>query len=247
MKSTQLMKLSNNGLNTLKIALISSCLIVTLPREVKAASINILNHSFEGPTAPQQRNGAFFNERGNINNWIATSPIGQTGIFNPSKSDANTTFDSIVFDSYYDEPVPDGVQVAWSNGGTISQQLSATLQSNTEYTLGVYVGQRNRSGFVGYNIELLAGNTVIASNNSITPAPGTFSLVNVHYTSSDNDPLIGQSLGIRLSSFGIQTNFDNVTLEATAVPEPLTILGAVTAIGFGTMFKRKVAKDKHKK
>ena len=244
MKSTQLMKRSNNGLNTLKIALISSCLIVTVPTQVKAASINILNHSFEGPEAPLNRFGAFSIGNGNINSWVASS---KTGVLNPSKSDANVTSDSIVFDSYYDEPVPDGVQVAWSNGGTISQQLSATLQSNTEYTLGVYVGQRNRSGFVGYNIELLAGNTVIASNNSITPAPGTFSLVNVHYTSSDNDPLIGQSLGIRLSSFGIQTNFDNVTLEATAVPEPLTILGAVTAIGFGTMFKRKVAKDKHKK
>ena len=172
----------------------------------------------------------------------------KTGVLTPCKSDANVSSDSIVFDSYYDEPVPDGVQVAWGNeGGTIFQRLSATLQSNTKYTLGVYVGQRNRSGFVGYNIELLAGNTVIASNNSITPAPGTFSLVNVHYTSSNNDRLIGQSLGIRLSSFGIQTNFDNVTLEATAVPEPLTILGAVTAIGFGTMIKRKVAKDKHKK
>ena len=245
MKSTQLMKRSNNGLNTLKIALISSCLIVTVPTQVKAASINILNHSFEGPEAPLNRFGAFSIGNGNINSWVASS---KTGVLNPSKSDANVTSDSIVFDSYYDEPVPDGVQVAWGNeGGTIFQRLSATLQSNTKYTLGVYVGQRNRSGFVGYNIELLAGNTVIASNNSITPAPGTFSLVNVHYTSSDNDPLIGQSLGIRLSSFGIQTNFDNVTLEATAVPEPLTILGAVTAIGFGTMFKRKVAKDKHKK
>ncbi len=239
MKSTQLMKLSNNGLNTLKIALISSCLIAAIPTQVKAASINILNHSFEGPEAPLSRFGEFAIGGGNINHWIASST---TGVFNPSKSDANTTFDA-----YYNEPVPDGVQVAWSNGGNIFQQLSATLQSNTEYTLGVYVGQRNRSGFVGYNIELLAGNTVIASNNSITPAPGTFSLVNVHYTSSNNDRLIGQSLGIRLSSDGIQTNFDNVTLEATAVPEPLTILGAVTAISFGTIFKRKVAKDKPKK
>ena len=129
MKLTQLMKLSNNALNPLKIALISSVLIVAIPTEVKAASINILNHSFEGPTAPLRSNGEFFSSLGNINNWIATSATGATGVFNPSASDANTTFDA-----YYDEPVPDGVQVAWSNGGTIFQQLSATLQSNTEYT-----------------------------------------------------------------------------------------------------------------
>ncbi len=245
MKLTQLIKLSKNGLNSLKIAIFFSFLIVAIPTQVKAASINILNHSFEGPEAPLNRFGGFSIGGGNINSWVASST---TGVLNPSKSDANATSDSIIFDSYYDEPVPDGVQVAWGNeDATIFQRLSATLESNTKYTLGVYVGQRNRSGFVGYNIELLAGNTVLASNNSITPDPGTFSLVNVHYTSSNNDPLIGQALGIRLSSSGIQTNFDNVTLDATAVPEPLTILGVGTAIGFGTIFKRKIAKSKSKK
>ncbi|WP_053075789.1 PEP-CTERM sorting domain-containing protein [Crocosphaera watsonii] len=238
MKSTQLMKRSNNALNTLKIALISSCLIVAIPTQVKAASINILNHSFEGPEAPLAFNREFFTT--NIDDWTVNSNAAV--VFNPTASQNNTGLNT-----YFSQSLPDGLQTLAISSGDISQELAVTLQANTKYTLGVFVGRRNNVSFSGYNIELLAGNTVLASNNSITPAPGTFTKENVYYTSSDNDPLIGQSLGIRLSSDGIQTNFDNVTLEATAVPEPLTILGAVTAISFRTIFKRKVAKDKPKK
>ncbi len=39
--------------------------------------------------------------------------------------------------------------------------------------------------------------------------------------------------------------FDNINVTATsAVPEPLTILGAMTATGFGAIFKRKLAQKK---
>lgn len=42
--------------------------------------------------------------------------------------------------------------------------------------------------------------------------------------------------------------FDNVNVTATsAVPEPLTILGAMTATGFGAIFKRKLAQTKGNK
>jgi hypothetical protein len=38
---------------------------------------------------------------------------------------------------------------------------------------------------------------------------------------------------------------DNINVTATsAVPEPLTILGAMTATGFGAIFKRKLAQMK---
>ncbi len=41
--------------------------------------------------------------------------------------------------------------------------------------------------------------------------------------------------------------FDNINVTSSAVPEPLTILGAATAISFGTAFKRKLAKNSKKK
>ncbi|MCH2248071.1 MAG: PEP-CTERM sorting domain-containing protein [Crocosphaera sp.] len=37
------------------------------------------------------------------------------------------------------------------------------------------------------------------------------------------------------------------SITPTVVPEPLTILGAGTAIGFGTAFKKKLGKNKKKK
>ena len=42
------------------------------------------------------------------------------------------------------------------------------------------------------------------------------------------------------------TGIDNINFDQQAVPEPLTILGAGTAIAFGTGFKRKLAKAKKK-
>ena len=43
---------------------------------------------------------------------------------------------------------------------------------------------------------------------------------------------------------GINQKFTALQLQSvSAVPEPLTILGAVTAAGFGVAFKRKLAKS----
>lgn len=40
---------------------------------------------------------------------------------------------------------------------------------------------------------------------------------------------------------------DDISVKAVAAPEPLTILGAGTAVGFGAFFKRKIAKKQQKK
>ena len=40
---------------------------------------------------------------------------------------------------------------------------------------------------------------------------------------------------------------DRFGITASAVPEPLTILGAITAAGFGVGFKRKLAKNQQEK
>ncbi|MCU0533582.1 MAG: PEP-CTERM sorting domain-containing protein [Hydrococcus sp. Prado102] len=48
-------------------------------------------------------------------------------------------------------------------------------------------------------------------------------------------------------SFNIwQTGYDELRVVTAATPEPLTILGASTALGFGVFFKRKLAKEKNK-
>ncbi|TRU84092.1 MAG: PEP-CTERM sorting domain-containing protein [Microcystis novacekii Mn_MB_F_20050700_S1] len=216
-------------LGLFKIAVASSCLMIVPQGQVRAGSITILNPSFEDPIAPQQESTGYYTI-GLISNWYSAPSAGQVqGVLDPTKSQNLTGSD--IF--YGLQPVPDGNQVAYSNGGTLAQQLSAVLQPNTQYTLRGYVGRRNGLAFPANSIKLLAGTTILASSDSVTPAPGTFLPVTVNYTSgSIGDPLIGQPLEIYLSSFGVQTNFDKITLDASPIPEPSAILGL---LGFGLL------------
>jgi len=124
------------------------------------------------------------------------------------------------------------------------QTLAATLQTNTRYTLTVEVGNMANdpspsntfvfTGFPGYRVDLLAGGQVIASdNNSLLPSEGTFLTSQFSLSIGASHVLAGQSLGIRLVNLnagpGIEVNFDNVRLDATAIPEPAMITGLLGA------------------
>ena len=214
-----------NKLGLFKIAIASSFLVIVPQGQVKAALLTVANNSFETPvvTAPS----GSISSTGLVGGW--TFAGGAQGFFNPSLGE---TF-SPGF-GYGPSPVlPDGNQVAYSNGGTISQTLSATLQANTVYTLGAFVGNRLSLNFPGYNIGLYAGGNLLASNSGVTPADGTFAPVTVSYTSGSSGSLIGQALKISLtSSSGSQTNFDLITLDASPIPEPSAMLGL---LGFGLL------------
>ena len=213
----------SNKLGLFKIAIASSFLVIVPQGQVKAALLTVANNSFEAPIITAQSGSVV--ATGLVGGW--TFAGGAQGFFNPSLGE---TF-SPGF-GYGPSPVlPNGNQVAWSNGGTISQILSATLQTNTVYTLGVHVGRRQTVPFAGYNIQLYAGGNLLASNSSVIPAAGTFAPVTVSYTSGIS-VAPGQALGIRLTSNGVQTNFDNITLDAASIPEPSAILGL---LGFGLL------------
>lgn len=217
-------------LELFKVAIASSCLMIVPQVQVMAASIPILNHSFEAPSAPQQQDGYFYSIN-DITNWVITGPdtTGYTaGVDKPVILPGTSN-------SFFTDPIPDGSQVGSSNGRTISQTLSAVLQPNTQYTLGAYVGRRLMlPDSNDYNIELLAGTTVLASNNSITIPAGKFKPVTVNYASGSSGSLIGEALTIRLTSTSQpnQVNFDNITLDASPIPEPSAILGL---LGFGLL------------
>ena len=215
----------SNKLGLFKIAIASSFLVIVPQGQVKAALLTVANNSFETPiiTAPS----GFISSTGSVEGWTFTG--GQQGFANPvAAHNAGGSW-------YGPSPtIPNGNQVAWSNGGTISQTLSATLQANTIYTLGAYVGNRLSLNFPGYNIGLYAGGNLLASNSGVTPADGTFAPVTVSYTSGIS-VTPGQALEIRLTSlsgFQAQTNFDNITLDVASIPEPSAILGL---LGFGLL------------
>lgn len=181
--------------------------------------------------------------------WAGASGFRYYGVWNPEGTDSyvNGAPDGdnvgVVFLINNFNPTPGGLQ----------QTLGSTLQLSTRYTLSVEVGnfapsgsEFNFTGFPGYRVELLAGGVVIASDdNTLAPAEGIFLTSTVTYTTGTSDPLAGQSLGIRLlnlnqssvspaNASGIEVNFDDVRLDATAVPEPSGLLlfglGSVVAL-----------------
>lgn len=152
-------------------------------------------------------------------------------------------------------------------GGTVSlrQILSSTLQANTRYTLSAMVGNIasgtgsppfdqfgffDLDGFPGYSVQLLAGGVVIAEDNnslfgSIPEGEFAESISSANIGAAH--PQLGQALEIRLINLniaetqenpGIEVDFDNIRLDATALraaPEPsslalLALVGSMIGI-----------------
>ena len=166
---------------------------------------------------------------GPIPGWSIT---GNTGSFEPS-----STFLSL--------PLPDGNIVAFTNGGSISQTLTGiSLLPNSIYTLSVDVGRRFdvAVGAASYSISLDDGSNVFCttgttSNGSI--AAGTF--LDVVLTCATGATVPSGFLGINLTGFGRQMDFDNVQLNVTsaAVPEPSSLVLLLTGLGvLGLLFAR---------
>ena len=167
-------------------------------------------------------------ENGFISSAVGWLTPGDSGTFNPAPA-------------IYPGGIPDGDNVAYSSAGgpVISQVLTDVLEADLEYELTVWVGNRVGTGFSGYLIELVAGGTVIASdNNTLAPSDGEFLQSSITYTPDDTDPLLGEALEIRMRSFGQQANFDDVMLSA--VPEPGAFAAlALTAVGLLTRRRRR--------
>lgn len=130
---------------------------------------------------------------------------------------------------------PEGQNVAFASfgGPTLSQVLASTVEADTLYTLTLLVGNRIDADFGGYQTELWAGGTLLASdNNSLAPADDTFLLSSVQAFVAAGNPTIGSPLEIRFRSLGWQTVFDEVRLDAErrVVPEP----GMLTLLALGT-------------
>jgi hypothetical protein len=177
--------------------------------------INVINPKFEANSLGE--GGLTIN---NIIGWTAVNNGGNGGVFNPDNNEypgASSIIGGI-------SPVI-GKNVAYTNGRTIQQQLTAVFQPGSTYKLSVDVGQRLDVPFpsTGAFIQLLAGNTVIASSR--TPIPGSGSFITatavyiprLHNRNQQYDQLAGQPLTIRLGSndgntFTGQVNYDNVRL-----------------------------------
>jgi hypothetical protein len=137
--------------------------------------------------------------------------IGNAGSFQPNST-------------YFNLPLPNGSIVAFSNGGSISQDLGVTLLPDSIYTLSVFVGDRLDMRNTTYSIALMAGSTALCTFSGANAAigAGSFADETCSYTSGATVP--SGDLSIVLTSAGTQTDFDNVSLNAvTSVPEPTSM------------------------
>jgi hypothetical protein len=133
--------------------------------------------------------------------------------------------------------LPDGGQIAIITtyfGGPMSAGMTqsvGTVAAGTAYTLTVAVGTRADLQSGAWEIALLAGSTVLASDSANSgPAGGTFvDHLAIAGPLLPSDPSVGQSLIIRITGSNASGNvataqdaFDNVRLTAE-VPEPASV------------------------
>jgi hypothetical protein len=122
--------------------------------------------------------------------------------------------------------------------GGVTQAINTTV--GQKYTLSLSLGTRNPTHPGPISVTATAG----SSNQTFTSNPSGAG--NQWENFSFDFTATGTSTPI--SIVGISTanryhiGLDNVSVEA--VPEPLTILGSATALGFGAFFKRKLAQGK---
>jgi hypothetical protein len=217
----------------------------------QAANLTINNAGFEEPILAD--NEFSLNE---IPGWQVYDPsdlIPDLGTTDPNVSGYGT-FNPPAF--IYPDEAPEGNHVSYlylieppgSGIVGINQTLTNTLAANTTYQLQVDIGNAQAyedfpelAGFPGYAVQFLAGGKVIAEDfNTLAIAEGTFATSTLSYTAFADDLNLGQSLEVRLlnllQSEGLEVDFDNVRLAATAtVPEPSLILGLGIFGFFGAM------------
>ena len=120
--------------------------------------------------------------------------------------------------------------------GYISQTLTTVAgnQYDLSYVLRI-------DGSTNQFQVLIDGNSISALNLVNVASQSSYSPYSYSFTASGSSTTL--TFGFRNDPNYTRLDNVSVTAPASAVPEPLTILGAMTAAGFGAGFKRKLAKS----
>ena len=154
----------------------------------------------------------------------------------PGWTSTGGPFGQLIMGGYALNPdATDGVVMAWSNFGTISQDVGLAVAGVT-YTLSVDLLHRTDSAFAGTMALLLGGSPVAGLLTGADPGAGNWGTFTETYTATGADA--GQTLRIQLNSSGSQGDYDNVQLDAT--PELGTMLLVASALtGFGLLNRKR--------
>jgi hypothetical protein len=190
--------------------------------------------------------------------WTAYYASGQEagmyiGVLNPG-----TTADHAPAPPCFPAGAPEGDNVVLlymdgdDGGGEygVQQQLAATLEAHTTYTLTArvgniascaglvvpYTGFFDLDGFPGYRVQLLAGGVVVAEDaGALSPGEGQFATATVQVSTTGAPAQLGEPLAVRLVNrnqpdlpgvTGLEVDFDDVRLEAAPIERvPVLPLG----------------------
>lgn len=182
-----------------------------------ATSLTVTNPSFEtlpaGGLSFACGTGCSFSAGvGAIPGWTNSATGGE---FQPGEP-TNTTF--------FNVRASDGTPtIAYTDSGTISQVVGATVQTGVVYILLVDIGRRNDVAFDGTADLLINGVRYAAIGTA--PSAGNWATFTATYTGLTADA--GKSITIELNTTGMEGDFDNVRLSdntGTATPEPGTLM-----------------------
>lgn len=241
-------------------------IVVASSCDLSAAIITVTNGGFEDTSGQGTFNEFTF---GTPIGWSIDDPnniVPSSGIFTGTLQPNGVEF--------FNSTAPEGDLVAILFNSQregdgecgFEQTLAETLQTNTDYLLSVEVGNIasgfatngtffNLNEFPGYRVDLLAGGTVIASDNHLLSIPeAEFATSTVGFSTGNAHALLGQQLGIRLvnlneipagfvqaSSPDLEVDFDNVRLTAvSSVPEPGLLPLALIGISALVLKRRRV-------
>ena len=212
MATNQLHTLPNGSLFTKGILLLAAISILAPASLAHASSITVINPSFENlPDGglPIGCGGSCAFSYNNIVGWNVSNP-GDSGQWITGGFNGNP-------DAY------DGSVVAFTNGGTISQNVGTVVFGDT-YDLLVAVLARTDVPEAGV-VQLELNGNVVATAPTVDAGPGSWNLESASFTA--NADQAGQTLTILLSSNGEQGDFDDVQLNSssrTVTPEPTSLL-----------------------
>jgi hypothetical protein len=189
------------------LCVFASILIMAFAITLSAANIPINNYSFE---EPELADGGY---NTSIMDWTISG--GTAGVWNPLVGQTTDGMGGTDPSQAFVNGVI-GEQVAYSNGGDISQTLSANIIEGYRYTLKVRVGGR-ASTYSGQNYAvILAGDSAILAQETGVNIANEWLEEELTYIAEPGDPNIGQPLGIKLiNADGTQLDFDKVTLDGT--------------------------------
>ena len=129
-------------------------------------------------------------------------------------------------------PVPGemgDIFVVMYNGGTRTVDLTNTFAANTTYTLSLIQGYRSGLDGAGVTISIMASDGApLASDTFDAVSSGSFLTRELTYTTGSSDAAIGETIRFSIVCHSTrneeQVVLDNFQLDATAVPEPSTMV-----------------------